>query len=98
MSRLPLSLPYAAYEELGERPHVMVDGAARPGSVLTLSHWPQSPTPSTLARDLSTEIVLDLQSRTRLLEPAVSPRPGTEPTDGFSGCGRRGHERSGGDV
>jgi len=36
---------------------VLVDGAAQPGSVLTLSHWPQSPTPAALARDLSAEIV-----------------------------------------
>jgi len=38
----------------------MVDGAARPGSVLTLSHWPRADT-AALARDLSAEIVLDLQ-------------------------------------
>jgi hypothetical protein len=44
-------------EELEGRPHVLVDGAARPGSVLTLSHWPQSPTPPVLARDLSAQIV-----------------------------------------
>ncbi len=34
----------------------MVDGAARPGSVLVLSHWPHSPTPHELWADLSTEI------------------------------------------
>jgi len=49
---------YVPYEELDGRPHVMVDGAARDGSVLTLSHWPQSPTPHELARDVSAEIVL----------------------------------------
>ncbi len=54
------ALPYATYEAATGRPHVMVDGAARPGSVLTLSHWPQSPTPLSLARDLSAEIVIDL--------------------------------------
>jgi len=51
------TLAYVPVEELGDRPHVLVDGAARPESVLTLSHWPQSPTPRSLARDLSTEIV-----------------------------------------
>ena len=50
-------LPYLPVEELEGRPHVIVDGAARSGSVLTLSHWPQSPTPVGLARDLSAEIV-----------------------------------------
>ncbi len=56
--RLP-SLAYEPYEDLEDRPHVMVDGAARRSSVLTLSHWPQSPTPPGLARDLSAEIVLE---------------------------------------
>jgi len=37
----------------------MVDGAARPGTVLALSHWPATPTPPELARDLSTEIVYE---------------------------------------
>ena len=52
----PRALAYVPVEELDGRPHVLVDGARRPGSVLTLSHWPQSPTPAPLARDLSAEI------------------------------------------
>jgi hypothetical protein len=52
-------LPFEPYETLNERPHIMVDGAARPSSVLTLSHWPQSPTPAFLARDVSASIVLE---------------------------------------
>lgn len=51
-------LPYVGYEQLTGRSHVMVDGAAREDSVLTLSHWPQSPTPPELARDVSADIVL----------------------------------------
>ena len=51
------ALPYVPVEELRDRPHVLVDGTTRPGSVLTLSHWPQSPTPGILARDLSAQIV-----------------------------------------
>lgn len=51
------ALAYVPVEELEDRPHVMVDGAARSSSVLTLSHWPQSPTPRVLARDLSAQIV-----------------------------------------
>lgn len=54
----PRALRYEPYESLDGRPHVMVDGACRPGSVLTLSHWPQSPTPRLLARDVSAAIVL----------------------------------------
>jgi len=57
--RLPLSLPFEPYETASARPHVMVDGAARESSVLTLSHWPQSPTHPALARDVSAEIVLE---------------------------------------
>jgi hypothetical protein len=38
--------------------HILVDGAARPRSVLTLSHWPNSPTPRSLWRDTSTQICL----------------------------------------
>jgi hypothetical protein len=34
-----------------------MDAATRAGTVLALSHWPQSSTPSVLARDLSAQIV-----------------------------------------
>lgn len=47
---------YAGLDELEGRPHVVVDGAARAGTTLVLSHWPMSPTPAHLARDLSAEI------------------------------------------
>jgi hypothetical protein len=57
--RLPSSLPFEPYEAASGRPHVMVDGAARESSVLTLSHWPESPTPPALARDVSADIVLE---------------------------------------
>jgi hypothetical protein len=36
----------------------MIDGTPRPGTVLTLSHWPRSSTPERLAADLSAQIVL----------------------------------------
>src|ERR1041385_5337664 len=42
---------------LNGRPNIMVDGAAVPGTVLTLSHWPKSGTPWPLKADLSAEIV-----------------------------------------
>lgn len=53
------SLPFVPLEELGGRPHVLVDGAPTTGTVLTLSHWPGTPTPSWLEGDLSAELVLD---------------------------------------
>lgn len=43
-------------DDLAGRPHVLVDGAARAGTVLTLSHWPAATTPRELWRDLSAEI------------------------------------------
>lgn len=36
----------------------MVDGAPRPATVVALSHWPKSPMPDRLRRDLSAEIAL----------------------------------------
>src|ERR1700683_3084162 len=36
----------------------MIDGAARPGTAATLSHWPRSSTPAELRRDLSAQIVI----------------------------------------
>jgi len=47
---------YAPYAELTGRPHVVVDGSAQAGAVLTLSHWPHSPTPPELRADTSAEI------------------------------------------
>src|SRR3954454_18249299 len=49
-------MEYVAYGELGDRPNVIVDGAATPLTVLTLSHWPGAPTPDALKADLSAEI------------------------------------------
>ncbi len=48
---------YQPYEQLGSTPNIIVDGAAGPGTVLTLSHWPKSGTPEILKRDTSTAIV-----------------------------------------
>jgi len=79
VARRPLPirrLRFEAYEALSERPHVMVDGAARATSVLTLSHWPQSPTPPVLARDVSAEIVLEY------LRILASGRSGARPARG----------------
>src|SRR5437016_1361866 len=49
---------FEPYEQLGERPNVIVDGSATPSTVLTLSHWPGSHVAPTLAADLSAEIVI----------------------------------------
>jgi hypothetical protein len=49
-------LHFASVSELADRPNVIADGAALPSTVLTLSHWPHSPTPAGLADDTSARI------------------------------------------
>jgi hypothetical protein len=51
-----LPLRFVAYDDLGETPNVVVDGAAAPSTRLTLSHWPGSPTPPEVRADLSAQI------------------------------------------
>lgn len=51
------ALRYVPYDRLGDARHVMVDGMPRPGTELTLSHWPRSSTPEHLRADLSAQIV-----------------------------------------
>jgi len=57
MNELPIPVRFAAYDELGAQPNIIVDGAPQEATVLTLSHWPKSGTPSELKRDTSAEIV-----------------------------------------
>ncbi len=49
---------YVPAHLLDGRPHIVVDGAPRPGTLCTLSHWPRTPTPDALRADLSAEIAL----------------------------------------
>jgi hypothetical protein len=49
-------LHFVPVGELADRPNVIADGAALPSTVLTLSHWPHSPTPARLAEDTSARI------------------------------------------
>ena len=51
------SMRFVPYDEMGSQPNLIVDGAASPSTVLTLSHWPKSGTPAALKRDTSAEIV-----------------------------------------
>jgi hypothetical protein len=50
---------YRAYSELAGVRHVVVDGSAQDGTVLTLSHWPGAATPDLLRADLSAEIAFN---------------------------------------
>lgn len=53
-----LPLHFVPYHQLGEAPNVVVDGSPTASTVLTLSHWPGSPTPPEVWADLSAEIAL----------------------------------------
>ena len=50
-------LPYAQSASL---PNIIVDGSANESTILTLSHWPKSNTPSELKRDIEERADLDL--------------------------------------
>jgi hypothetical protein len=58
---------YVPAQLLDGRPHLIVDGAPRPGTVCTLSHWPGTPTPDALRADLSAEIALRALARPDLV-------------------------------
>jgi hypothetical protein len=51
-----LPLRFVAYDDLGDIPNIVVDGAAAASTRLTLSHWPGSPTPPEVRADLSAQI------------------------------------------
>jgi hypothetical protein len=50
---------YVPYHKLGRTPNVIVDGRSNDATVLALSHWPESGTPSKYRADLSAEIVFN---------------------------------------
>lgn len=56
---LPPPCRYLPWPETGFSPNIMVDGAGKSNTVLTLSHWPKSGTPENLKKDTSTEIVFE---------------------------------------
>jgi len=49
-------LRFVGYHRLADTPNVVVDGSPTASTVLTLSHWPGSPTPEHLLDDLSAQI------------------------------------------
>ena len=53
------SLHFVAYEDLGQTPNIIVDGAGNAATAITLSHWPKSGTPRALKADTSAEIVFN---------------------------------------
>ncbi|MHB8682356.1 MAG: DUF6687 family protein [Acidimicrobiales bacterium] len=69
--RRPPVMAYVPAGELNGRPHIVVDGAPRPGTVCTLSHWPGTPTPRALWGDVSAEIVRNALAARRWPAPGV---------------------------
>ena len=61
---------YVAYGELDGIPNVIVDGSTHPDSLMTLSHWPKSPTPAALRDDLSAQIAFHYLDHPELHVPA----------------------------
>lgn len=62
-----MAFEFVPYDELGDRPNVIVDGSATPSTRLTLSHWPGSPTPVAVQDDLSAQIAFHALERPDLL-------------------------------
>jgi hypothetical protein len=52
-------MEYVPLDDLDGRPNIIVDGYPTNGTVLTLSHWPDSGTPGPFSDDLSTQIVFN---------------------------------------
>jgi hypothetical protein len=63
-----MSMRFVPYHHLDGRRHVVVDGGPTAGTVLTLSHWPGSPTPVDLLDDVSAQIAFRALDRPGLLD------------------------------
>ncbi len=61
---------YVEYGALDGIPNIVVDGSAHPDSLLTLSHWPGTPTPEVLQDDLSAQITFRYLDHPELHVPA----------------------------
>ncbi len=48
---------FIPYAEARQQPNIVVDGAPLPGSLLSLSHWPNDESPAAVRRDTSTATV-----------------------------------------
>ncbi len=78
-------LRFVGYHELAGVPNVIVDGAAGPDTVLTLSHWPGAATPEPLRADLSAEIAFRYLDRPDLHVAATAVSNNHLDEDGLVG-------------
>ena len=65
-----MALRFVPHHLLADTPNVIVDGSPTPSTVVTLSHWPGSPTPPEVLDDLSAQIVFRALDRPGLLDGA----------------------------
>jgi hypothetical protein len=75
---------FVPYHRLDGRPNIVVDGSATDGTVLTVSHWPGTPTPDWLWADLSAEMAV------RLVRAERGPWPGLVSNNHFDQDGLMG--------
>jgi hypothetical protein len=68
-------LRYRRYDELDSVPNVIVDGAAGPSTVLTLSHWPGAPYLPGLSDDLSAQMAFAYLDAAERYAPAERHAP-----------------------
>jgi hypothetical protein len=66
---LPHPVRYVPFQEVGDQPNIVVDGAPLRSTVLTLSHWPNNQTPEALKRDTSTATVFAYLDTPELHQP-----------------------------
>src|SRR5687768_1250126 len=78
-------MEYVAWDELGGRPSIIVDGYPAEGTVLTLSHWRGSGSPEELADDLSTQIAFRYLDRPDLAVDAEAVSNNHFDEDGLCG-------------
>jgi len=64
------SYTYAPWSQLHATLNIMVDGAAKNSTLITLSHWPKSGTPENLKADSSTDIVFEYLNAPTMHVPA----------------------------
>ncbi|MGH2794943.1 MAG: DUF6687 family protein [Actinomycetota bacterium] len=78
-------MEYVAWDDLGGRPNIIVDGYPATGTVLALSHWRGSGCPEELADDLSTQIAFRYLDRPDLAVEADAVSNNHFDEDGLCG-------------
>jgi hypothetical protein len=76
---------FVGYEDLGQTPNIVVDGAGNAATAITLSHWPKSGTPPALKADTSTEIVFNYLAAPRFHVAAAAVSNNHFDEDGLAG-------------